>query len=137
MNGLEMIVLALAFIVVLTCTMRALSFSGLFGGFTRTVVSLCVSALGILGLISFKSNHGVADQAPVPHGSPLFIFILLPAGAMALAMVGTLLISVFLRLTRRHSGKSAKPELQQDPQESNGPNNVRLFGEEPDDRTTR
>lgn len=137
MNILEIIVLTSAFIIVMACSLQALTFGAMFSGARRTLMGLVVTALSVLGLMLLKPNQGGAEEGPSPSGSPLLNGILLPYAAMALAMVGTVLIAAFLRLMRPCDNKPEKHEGQQDNQESIGPDHVRLFGDEPDDRTRR
>ena len=97
-----MLVLTAVFLIVLAVTFEALKQMSTFGQRTSFMVAVCVSLLSILGVVGLTTvPEGGSQTTYEGHGLHVNLdFILVPYGALALAVILTLLLRWIARRFR-------------------------------------
>jgi len=119
MSAVAVIVLACMFVLVVIFTWTALSAAPVFGGVGRAVISICIAAIGVLGLIKSWAPGESAGHpsASVEHRVWLGDVLSAPYGALAVVvLLGTLALLLCWvwrhigagRQGQRRSGKSIR-----------------------------
>ena len=103
-GSVGIMVLGIIFVLLFAVIHHVLQKQSPFQGKTAIVVAFCAALLAVLGLgMDFGPAH--APAAPISQQEPTIRFLVLPYEAMAIAMLLTILVWLFLKLF----GRKPKP----------------------------
>ena len=97
-------VLGAIFVIVFVISYRSLLEASWFGKPASVVLALCVATLSVAGLL----RMGPAPSPETESTRVVFVPIFLPYAALALALVGLLVLAVLVRLFRRWCVKAER-----------------------------
>ena len=92
------------FVIVFVISYRSLTEASWFGKPASAILALCVATLSVAGLV----RMGPVPSTETESTRIVFIPILLPYAALALALVGLLVLAVLVRLFRRWCGRTER-----------------------------
>lgn len=102
MSWFEIFVLTPVFIFVLVWTHASLGMSGIFSGFTRWVIAVCVAMLSAIGLLwGFRPGEVRVSAPPAVETRPLVQLVLLPYAALGLTLLIGILLLLLLTIRRK------------------------------------
>lgn len=99
LTGVEMLVLAVVFVILYLVIVVALRKMGPFSPMAQHVLAICVSLLAVIGFAQLLSGSGGSKEDAGKSG--WLDFVLLPYIALAIALLLALLIGLFARALSR------------------------------------
>lgn len=116
MNTTQTMTLVLIFLVVAGCMSRALTASGPFSRGGGLVISLVVSALGIIGLLSLGVSHPQVRRDVPPFAPSIIDSLTLPYAALVISILIAPIILIVAKLCANFTRKQPH-ELKHRPNE--------------------